>query len=765
MPKRPSEETRTAPVVVLATTTFVLAACIVALVASPERASSLHLQSWSRATLAIAASALAMLAVGMAVSATVRSRRPAAPSIGAPPDELGGLEQRAREAVRRSQRLASQLHQLIAASISIAGLHSEGSVVEGLARRARGAFDAETAVVTLFEGPGAPLVATATRGQDTVVGTADSSGAPRVSLADLGSGSPQRVAGWLVAPILVTRGAARGTVSVRRRDEIGFSDDDVEIATLLAQMAASALSATELNQSILSSEERLRVLVETAPIGIVESKADGQIRWWNRAAGSLFGWSDDERAGGGVASFPPGLADVLAELWRTAAAGAPVAGHEVPGVEISGGRRELAVSVARLPSMPGEGDIFLSLVDDVTDHRQLMEELRHAQRMEVIGQLSSSVAHDFNNLLTLIAGYTELLNVEVAVSDRARQLIGDIQATTSRASTLTGKLLTMGRTKSPAPVVFAPAQAVRSIAEVLDRIIGTDIELDLDLDPTSPNVRADPDQFEQMVMNLATNARDAMEAGGRLRIVIAPAHLEGVSASRAGLQSGEFVHVAVTDTGAGMDEATRQQCFEPLFTTKGPARGTGLGLPAARRVVTESGGSITCQSVPGEGTTFDIYLPAVWDAAPATAEPERATEAVETATVLLAEDEEGIRSLMSRVLVHRGFEVLEAESGERALAIARAHGRAIELLVSDVVMPGMSGRELALELQTQWPDLLIILASGNLDASVLDGLADGSAVFLPKPFKPSELVNVIAELRSRRGAPSPAPANSDPRSV
>jgi PAS domain S-box-containing protein len=537
---------------------------------------------------------------------------------------------------------------------------------------------------------------------------------------------------------------------VSRRDGVGFSDDDVEIATLLAQMAATALSATELNQSILSSEERLRVLVETAPIGIVESRADGEIRWWNRAAGSLFGWGDGERARGGV-DFPLGMSDTLRALRATATAGAPVSSHEIPGIEISGARRDLAVSVARLPSTPGESDNFLTLVDDVTDHRQLMEELRHAQRMEVIGQLSSSVAHDFNNLLTLIAGYTELLNVEVAVSDRARQLITDIQATTSRASTLTGKLLTMGRTKSPAPVVFAPVETVHAIAEVLDRIIGADIELDLELDRSSANVRADPDQFEQMVMNLATNARDAMEAGGTLRIAIAPVHLEGPAASRAELQSGEYVHVEVTDTGAGMDEATQRQCFEPLFTTKGPSRGTGLGLPAARRVVNESGGSITCRSVPDHGTTFDIYLPAVWETAPEPAEVEPASEVVETATVLLAEDEDGIRNLISRVLLHRGFDVLEAESGERALEIARAHNGPIELLVSDVVMPGISGRELALELQAQWPDLLIILASGNLDASVLEGLADGSAVFLAKPFKPSELVNVIAELRSLRG--------------
>ena len=439
--------------------------------------------------------------------------------------------------------------------------------------------------------------------------------------------------------------------------------------------------------------------------------------------------------------FPSGVVDALAALRGTAVTGAPVVSHEIPGVELGGGPRDLAVSVARLPATTGQRDSFLTLVDDVTDHRQLMEELRHAQRMEVIGQLSSSVAHDFNNLLTLIAGYTELLNVEVAVDDRARQLIGDIQATTSRASTLTGKLLTMGRIKSPAPVVFSPVESVDGIAEVLDRILGSNIVLDLALDRASANVRADPDQFEQMVMNLATNARDAMEPGGSLRIAIAPARLGGAVASHVGLPSGEYVHVEVADTGSGMDEATQRQCFEPLFTTKGPSRGTGLGLPAARRVVTESGGMITCRSVVGQGTTFDIYLPAVWETTSVASETEVSAEVVETATVLLAEDEDGIRSLISRVLVHRGLE------------IARAHDGPIELLVSDVVMPGMSGRELALELQAQRPDLLVILASGNLDASVLEGLAGGSAVFLAKPFKPSELVGVIAELRSRRGSP------------
>ena len=607
----------------------------------------------------------------------------------------------------------------------------------------------------MHEGPGAPLVATATKGQETQLGDAiESTDAPQGAAASLAEGVAIRTGDWIVVPILIERGTARGAVSVRRRDALGFSDDDVEIATLLAQMATSALSATELNLSILSSEERLRVLVETAPIGIVESTGDGTISWWNRAAGVLFGWSDEHRLRG-TAAFPRGATAALQELWRAADGSAPVSTHEEPGVEIGGTKRDLAVSVARLPALPGDSANFLTLVDDVTDHRQLMEELRHAQRMEVIGQLSSSVAHDFNNLLTLIAGYAELLVVEVEVSDRARQLITDIQATTSRASTLTGKLLTMGRTKTPAPVVFAPVGAIESIAEVLDRIIGSDIELTLELDRSAANVRGDPDQFEQMIMNLATNARDAMESGGTLRIVVAPERLDDLGARRAGIPSGEYVRIEVSDTGSGMDEDTQRKCFEPLFTTKGPSHGTGLGLPAARRVVTESGGSIICRSVLGDGTTFVIHLPAVWEYAPTTVEPPRDDEVLETATVLLAEDEDGIRTLMSRVLSHRGFEVLEAASGELALETARAFPGPIELLVSDVIMPGMSGRELALQLQSDRPELLIVLASGNLDATVLEGLAVDSAVFLAKPFKPSELISVIAELRARREPPAP----------
>jgi PAS domain S-box-containing protein len=656
------------------------------------------------------------------------------------------LDQRnAREAARRSQRLASQLHQLIAASIAVAGLQRELDVVDALAMRARAVFDAAEAVVTLDAGPGAPL---------TVVAHRTDGAARRPTHEDVRSVPASartttvtiRDGDWLVAPLLVRRGETRGAVSIHARDEAAFSDDDVEVASLLAQMAASALDATQMNRTILRSEERLRVLVDTAPIGIVETDLDGAIEWWNRAAGHLFGWPEVGAGDPSMTRFPEDVLDQLRGLWTAAAAGDTVSAHDLSGIELAGRRRELAASVALVAPLQDRRGSLLTVVEDVTDHRQLMEELRHAQRMEVIGQLSSSVAHDFNNLLTLIAGYAELLAIEAAGDERSTQLARDIQTTTTRASTLTGKLLTMGRTKLPSPVVFSPVASVRALSEVLDRIIGPDIALELALDDATGAVRTDPDQFEQMVMNLATNARDAMDEGGELRVSIGPWHLDR-GASR-GLEPGDYARIEIADSGSGMDAATLARCFEPLFTTKGPSKGTGLGLPAARRVVVESGGTIEVSSVLGVGTTFEILLPMVEVVDEAPPVPTTASSPRDSGTILLAEDEDGIRELVARVLRHRGFEVLETESAERALEVARSWPGTIDLLVSDVVMTGMTGGELAATLQKERPEVLVVLVSGNVDATVVDSVRLGTGAFLPKPFKPSELIGVIAELRA-----------------
>jgi len=690
----------------------------------------------------------------------------AAAELGAAVDDVGRLlgtslgrellRQRAREAARRSQRLASQLHQLIAASIAVAGLQRETDVAAALAPRARSVFDADEAVVTLDRGPGAPLQVVANRGDHSrrTDGRRTPVSVPTVARS---SSSAERDGDWLVAPLLVRRGEPRGSICVRRRPETTFSDDDVEVASLLAQMAASALDATEMHQTIQGSEERLRVLVDTAPIGIVETDLDGRIEWWNRSASILFAWPDlDEQDATGVAvapSFPDAALLPLRELWATAASGATVSAHDLSGVELAGRRRELAASVALVPPTQGRNGSLLTVVEDVTDHRQLMEELRHAQRMDVIGQLSSSVAHDFNNLLTLIAGYAELLLLETGGDERTSQLAKDIQTTTTRASTLTGKLLTMGRTKLPAPTVFSPVATVRELSEVLDRILGADVALVLDLDDATPTIKADPDQFEQMVMNLATNARDAMDEGGELRITIAQASVP----PEAGSDGSDYVRIDIADTGSGMDAETLRRCFEPLFTTKGPSKGTGLGLPAARRVVVESGGSIEARSEPGRGTTFEIRFPTVGEATPAAAPQAVAAPLVESATILLAEDEEGIRELVARILRHNRFEVLEAASGEQALEVASRWPGTIDLLVSDVVMPGMSGGELAARLQAERPEVLVVLVSGNVDSTVVESVAEGTGAFLAKPFRPSELIGVIAELRGRHnGAATPS---------
>jgi PAS domain S-box-containing protein len=661
------------------------------------------------------------------------------------------LRGRTREAARRTQRVASQLHELLAASIAIGGLHDEDQILLGVSQRVRGVFDADVAVVTLSGELQHPrfVVAAGTEPPEFLDGlyAADSLGLPPSARGSATAGIDGE---WLVVPIPVRRGESQGSLAVRRATT-RFEDDDLEVATLLAQTAASALASARLNRSVARSEERLRVLVDAAPVAIVETDLRGVVQMWNRAAQGLFGWPDPSgEATQAPPQFPDDTADLLGGAWAEARRGAVVVGREIVGAAVNGQRRDLAVSVAALPATSGHESGMLTVVEDVTDRRQLMEELRHAQRMEVIGQLSSSVAHDFNNLLTLISGYSELLAADLAGQERSTKLVLDIQSTTQRAATLTGKLLTMGRKKLPSPVVFSPAATVRGIGEVLDRIVGADVQLVLELDDAAGNVRADPDQFEQTIMNLATNARDAMPDGGTLRISI-----DQVPGNEVGSTQ---VRIVVADTGQGMDEATLANCFEPLFTTKGPSRGTGLGLPAARRVVTEAGGTIRVESELGAGTIFELRFPTAGELVEVVPAGVVAPERHGSASVLLAEDESGIRDLVGRVLAHNGFEVHTAENGEHALEVALALAEPPDVLVSDVVMGGMSGVELARELQTRWPGLLVVLMSGNVDDSVLEELAPGSSTFLAKPFRPSELLEVVNRLLSIRDATPADPA-------
>jgi CheY-like chemotaxis protein len=382
----------------------------------------------------------------------------------------------------------------------------------------------------------------------------------------------------------------------------------------------------------------------------------------------------------------------------------------------------------------------------------MREELRHAHTMEIRGLVAGSTVHDFNNLLTIISGYGELLADELP-DGPARDAAAAIVATTGRASALTSQLQAIGRTQNPEPVVVNPTIVVESNAEVIERILGEAIDMRWSGPDEPCFVRVDADRFEQTLLNLVINARDAMPDGGTLVIDLRCVNGRDLAAGHRVERHGRYVVITVTDTGSGMDETTLAHCFDPLFTTKGPYAGTGLGLAAARRFVEESHGSVLARSEVGVGSAFELVLPAV--DAPVAVNPVSpvtavtAAEGVRTprATVLVAEDDGPLRSLIVQVLRRNGLRVLEAASGEAALDLLDG---SVDLLVSDVVMGGLSGVDLARRVPVAGTAPAVLLVSGTADPSVLEELSPRICDFLAKPFRPSQLVDRVVALLARR---------------
>jgi PAS domain S-box-containing protein len=670
--------------------------------------------------------------------------------------ERSMMQRETRNAMRHTQRIASQLHQLIATSIAVAGLRGEHDVLRRFAQSARNVFDADRVLLSLERGPLAPLLATAERGQaavsvrPNVVAVFDELHRSRTDDFALWSDDH-----WCIAPLLVDRAQSRGNIAVVRLGETGFSDEDREVLTLLAQMASTALGALELSRSVQRSEARWRVLVETAPVGIIEVDLEGSIRWWNRAAAKIFAWSDfTESQELALPSLPESVRGRLLDLWSEALRGTLEGSHDLPDVTINGRQRHLTASAAPLPSTGTETRSLLTLINDVTNQRELKQELRHAHQMELRGQVASSIAHDFNNLLTLISGYAEILSHDLGDDQREMEMVHNIQSTASRASQLTAQLQAIGRFQVNESVVLDPVDLIRSSAEVLERIVGSNVMLELSLDGGVGNIKVDADQFEQMVLNLTINARDAMPNGGRLEISARDVFLDPTQGEEMNLPEGRYAMFAIADTGEGMDEETQQRCFEPLFTTKGPFNGTGMGLAAARRLVEESGGAIHFTSAPKLGTTFRIYFPTVLEEISELTIPEVVNRPRGTASVLLAEDDESLRKLIVQVLRRNGYEVTDTGSGEAALERARRGDTSFDVLVSDVVMGELSGPELASQLYESQPSLRVLLLSGTADSTVLDALPAGTSRFLAKPFKPSQLIDEVHALLETRDSAS-----------
>ncbi|HEV2751850.1 MAG TPA: ATP-binding protein, partial [Gemmatimonadales bacterium] len=391
----------------------------------------------------------------------------------------------------------------------------------------------------------------------------------------------------------------------------------------------------------------------------------------------------------------------------------------------------------------------LVLAHDVTAQRHLEHQLRQSQKMEAVGQLAGGIAHDFNNLLTAILGSTQLLLHNMPSGDPRREDAEEIKHAGLRAAELTRQLLAFSRRQVLAPKVLDLNAVVANMDRMLRRLLGEDVELVTSLDPIAGAVNADPGQLEQVLLNLAVNARDAMPTGGRLSIETArfTLHEEHVE-RRHRLPPGDYACLVVADTGVGMDEATQAHLFEPFFTTKEVGKGTGLGLATVYGIVKQSGGYIWVYSEPGRGTTIKVYLPRVPGAteAPAPAPPPREVRGGHE-TVLLVEDATPVRTLARRSLEACGYRVLDAADGPAALELSARHGDPIDLLVTDVVMPGMSGRELAERLAPQRPSMKVLYTSGYTDdAMVRQGVLTAGVAFLQKPFVPDSLARKVREV-------------------
>jgi nitrogen-specific signal transduction histidine kinase len=397
------------------------------------------------------------------------------------------------------------------------------------------------------------------------------------------------------------------------------------------------------------------------------------------------------------------------------------------------------------------------MAQDITAQRLIEEQLQQAHKMEAVGRLAGGVAHDFNNLLTGIFGLTELACQKLSPAHPVQADLAAIQGAAERAAALTRQLLAFGRTQILQPTVLDVNTLVRQLARMLQRLLAEDIALVLRLTPGPAAIHADASQIEQIVLNLAINARDAMPTGGRLEISTAISSSEGDGAPPS-LPPGKYVLLTVTDTGAGMDEQTKARIFEPFFTTKPSGKGTGLGLASVYAAIEQLRGAISVTSALGEGTTFRLYFPAAVETAVAARPAAAADHAHGAETVLLVEDEDIVRDLARTVLHGCGYTVLDAHTPTAALqraAECKHARRSVHLLLTDVVLPEMSGPALAEEVSALLPGAKVLFISGHTEDTVLrHGIQDQRVAFLSKPFTPAQLSRKVRAVLD--GAPSSA---------
>jgi len=496
---------------------------------------------------------------------------------------------------------------------------------------------------------------------------------------------------------------------------------------------------------------RLAMAVEQAGEAVLITDADGAIVYVNPAFESVTGYSREEVMGRNPRFLKSGVQDAAfyRALWTTVGGGHTWRGRLV-NKKKDGTLYSEDSSISPMRDSAGAISSYVAVKRDITATLALEAQFLQAQKMEAIGSLAGGVAHDFNNLLSIILSYSTMLAEDMTAGDPRRADLLEIEAAGKRAVELTRQLLAFSRKQVLQPRVLDLNDVVTGVERMLGRLIGADIHLTVLADPDLRKVRVDPSQIEQVIMNLAVNARDAMPQGGKLTIETANVELdETYAATHAGIKPGPHVMLAVTDSGTGMDKAILARIFEPFFTTKGVGKGTGLGLATVFGIVRQSEGSIWVYSEPGKGTTFKVYLPRArsFDSdAPMPVAAEGAP-AGGTETILLVEDEDGVRVLARTILRRLGYHVLDARSGGDALLICEQHTATIDLLLTDVVMPRMSGRQLSERLRPLCPDMKVLFMSGYTDDAIVHhGVLDSGVAFLQKPFTPATLGRRVREV-------------------
>ena len=516
--------------------------------------------------------------------------------------------------------------------------------------------------------------------------------------------------------------------------------------------AQSRRERRETERALREAEEVFRALSSSSPLGIFTTDTQGNVTYANPNYRAIFGLTLMEAGGAGwVGALHPEDRERVSQAWNAF---------------VQGGGRDKYVIECRVQPRAGkiawiQGNAFamraddgqptgyVGTVEDITERKELEQQLRQAQKVEAVGRLAGGIAHDFNNILTAVLGYSDLILRSARPDDPVRHNVDEIRKAAERAAALTGQLLAFSRKQVMETKVFDFRQVVSGLEKMLQRLIGENVQLITELGDQRANVKADPGQIEQVIMNLIVNGRDAMPQGGKITIQLMTATLdEEYTHQQQDISPGEYVLLMVTDSGTGMTDEVKAHVFEPFFTTKPLGQGTGLGLATCYGIIKQSGGLIVVQSELGRGTTFKIYLPRV---AATTDEPPKPKEFGSLPTgneiVLLVEDEVAVRGLANLVLRDLGYQILMASNGEEALQLVAAHPQEIDLLLTDLVMPQMGGRELAERVCALEPRIKVLYTSGYTgDATVQEGLLNQTRAFLQKPYGPAALAGKIREV-------------------